>query len=68
LTKLLRWIIEIDIEMPFDCADWNFLALVMEKKGIRSRWISWIMGCICNTRFSIFLSNHPGGRLGHLKV
>lgn len=47
----------------FDQVDWVFLEKILVCRNFDSRWISWIMGCVQDPRFSIFISGRPRGRI-----
>lgn len=64
----------VDLEKAIDRVDWEFLKKVLLCKNFDRRWISWIMGCIKDPRFSVFINGRPcwrifasrGIRQGHL--
>ncbi|TYK31266.1 hypothetical protein E5676_scaffold455G005560 [Cucumis melo var. makuwa] len=57
------WILKLDLEKAFDRVDWNFLENTLSLKKFNPKWISWIMGCLKNPKFSIFVNGKPRGRI-----
>lgn len=51
------------LEKAFDRVDWVFLKNIMCCKNFDDHWISWIMGCIKNPRFLVFINRRPRGRI-----
>ena len=49
----------VDLEKAIDRVDWEFLKKVLLCKNFDRRWISWIMGCIKDPRFSVFINGRP---------
>ena len=43
--------------------DWKFLEKVVRKKNFDTKWILWIMGCIKNPKYSVFINGRPRGRI-----
>ena len=63
IKKKKGWILKLDLEKAFDRVDWGFLEKVLQGKNFDSKWTSWIMGCIINPKFSIFINGRPRGRV-----
>ncbi|KAL5575498.1 hypothetical protein UlMin_017197 [Ulmus minor] len=57
-------IFKVDFEKAYDYVNWDFLDLVLEKKGFGVRWRSWMRGCISSANFSIMINGKPRGRFG----
>ncbi|KAL5541335.1 hypothetical protein UlMin_044595 [Ulmus minor] len=57
-------IFKVDFEKAYDYVNWDFLDLVLEKKGFGVRWRSWMRGCIYSANFSIMINGKPRGRFG----
>uniref|UniRef100_A0A803PZR9 Reverse transcriptase domain-containing protein n=1 Tax=Cannabis sativa TaxID=3483 RepID=A0A803PZR9_CANSA len=55
-------VFKIDFEKAYDRVEWDFLDLVMHKKGFGSTWRKWIRGCLSTTSFSIFVNGRPRGK------
>lgn len=55
IKKKKGWMLKLDLKKAFDCVDWEFLEKVLVGKKIDPKWISWIMGCVSNPKFSIFI-------------
>ncbi|PKU77540.1 Putative ribonuclease H protein [Dendrobium catenatum] len=51
--------IKVDMEQAYDCMAWDTLRRVMEAMGFSGKFITWIMHCTTNPRFSFLLN---GGR------
>ena len=63
IRKKKGWIIKLDLEKAFDRVDWAFLGKVMCEKNFTESWILWIMGCINNPKYSVFINGRPRGRI-----
>ena len=61
--KKKGWILKLDLEQDFDRVDWEFLEKILMEKKVDTRWITWIMGCISNPKYSIFINGRPRGRI-----
>ncbi|KAL5563761.1 hypothetical protein UlMin_033508 [Ulmus minor] len=57
-------IFKVDFEKAYDHVNWDFLDLVLEKKGFGVRWRTWMRGCISSANFSIMINGKPRGRFG----
>ncbi|KAL5545374.1 hypothetical protein UlMin_005061, partial [Ulmus minor] len=57
-------IFKVDFEKAYDHVNWDFLDLVLEKKGFGARWRTWMRGCISSANFSIMINGKPRGRFG----
>lgn len=57
------WILKLDLEKAFDRVNWNFLEKNLSLKKFSSKWISWIMGCLKNPKYSVFINGKPRGRI-----
>ena len=57
-------IFKVDFEKAYDHVNWDFLDLVLEKKGFGARWRTWMRGCISSANFSIMINEKPRGRFG----
>lgn len=57
-------VFKVDFEKAYDLVNWSFSHQVLERQGFRSRWISWIKGCLCLPNFSILINGRPRGRFG----
>ena len=55
-------VFKIDFEKAYDYVEWDFLDLVLEKKGFGSLWRKWILGCLSTVFFSIFINGRPRGK------
>ncbi|KAL5569671.1 hypothetical protein UlMin_026246, partial [Ulmus minor] len=57
-------IFKVDFEKAYDHVNWDFLDLVLEKKGFGVKWRTWMRGCISSANFSIMINGKPRGRFG----
>ncbi|KAL5557179.1 hypothetical protein UlMin_039415 [Ulmus minor] len=68
LANRLREVLEETISMAqgkaYDHVNWDFLDLMLEKKGFGARWRTWMRGCISSANFSIMINGKPRGRFG----
>ncbi|XP_060969805.1 secreted RxLR effector protein 78-like [Cannabis sativa] len=55
-------VLKIDFEKAYDRVDWNFLDLVLCKKGFGVTWRKWINKCLSSTSFSVFINGRPRGK------
>ena len=51
------------MEKAFDRVNWNFLDKNLSLKKFSSKWISLIMGCLKNPKYSVFINGKPRGRI-----
>ena len=56
------FIFKIDFEKAYDHIEWPFLQFVLQKKGFKDKWRSWIHGCLSSVSFSIFVNGRPHGK------
>lgn len=61
--KKKGWIIKLGFEKAFDHVDWDFLEKIMRNKQFEHKWIKWILGCVKNPRYSIFINGRWRGRV-----
>ena len=61
--KKMGWILKLDLEKAFDRVDWNFLEKVLRQKKFSAKWTAWMMGCLKNPKFLIFINGKPRGRI-----
>lgn len=59
--KKKGWLLKLDLEKAFDRVDWDFFKQIMSKK-FDHKWIEWILGCVKNPRYSVFINRRPRGR------
>ena len=52
---------KIDFEKAYDHVDWGFLDHVLESKGFRPKWRSWMRGCLYSTGFAIHVNGSAKG-------
>ena len=53
--------IKTDRSKAYDCVEWNFLEVLMEKLGFDRVWIRWIMACVSSVSFSVLLNGTSHG-------
>ena len=53
------FIFKIDFEKAYDHVEWPFLQFVLESKGFKDKWRSWIRGCLSSVSFSTFVNGRP---------
>lgn len=53
--------IKIDFSKAFDCIEWNFIQMILERLGFHNKFIGWIMQCITTPIFSILVNGSPHG-------
>ncbi|XP_062093360.1 uncharacterized protein LOC133799353 [Humulus lupulus] len=56
------WVFKIDFTKAYDCVDWDFLELVLERKGFGEVWRTWMRGCLSSTSYSVFVNGRPRGK------
>ena len=56
-------IFKIDFEKAYDHVEWPFLQFVLEKKGFKEKWRSWIHGCLASVSFLSLLMVDLGENL-----
>lgn len=59
--KKKGWIVKLELGKAFDRVDWGFLEKVLILKKFCSKWTAWMMGCLSNPKFSIFINGSPRG-------
>jgi len=52
-------ILKIDLEKAYDCLDWGFLRILLEKIGLRAHGINWGMACVENVKYSVIINGSP---------
>uniref|UniRef100_A0A803P465 Reverse transcriptase domain-containing protein n=1 Tax=Cannabis sativa TaxID=3483 RepID=A0A803P465_CANSA len=55
-------VFKIDFEKAYDRVEWEFVDVVLGKKGFGEIWRKWIKGCISSTSFSVFINRAPRGK------
>jgi len=53
-TKSL--ILKLDLCKAYDCVDWDFLHLVLNKVGFDSQMVRWIMSCVTSPSYVVLLN------------
>ena len=48
---------KLDITKAYDHINWDFILMVLEKMGFRSRWLQWIKWCISTPTFSVLVNS-----------
>ena len=61
-SRKSRVLFKIDFEKVYDHVEWPFLQFVLQKKGFKDRWRTWIQGCLSSVSFSIFVNGRPHGK------
>lgn len=64
--KKKGWILKLDLKTTFDHVDWSFLEKILTLVGFHAKWVEWMMGCIRNLKFSVFINGRPRGRIPFL--
>lgn len=52
---------KINISKAYNRVDWNYLRLVMFRKGFHHRWMDIIMLCVSSVRYSITVNGAEFG-------
>ena len=52
---------KLNIAKVYDHICWDFILMVLEKMGFRSRWLQWIKWCISTATFSVLVNGSPVG-------
>ncbi|XP_038903533.1 uncharacterized protein LOC120090100 [Benincasa hispida] len=60
VKKKKGWILKLDMEKAFNRVDWDFLEKVLRNKNFSQKLIEWIMGCVKNPMFSVFIVDQGG--------
>ena len=61
-TKKQGWIIKVDLEKVFDRVDCG-LEKVMHQIFFDHKWLNWVMGCVKNPMYSVFINRRLRGRI-----
>ncbi|XP_020681936.2 uncharacterized protein LOC110099192, partial [Dendrobium catenatum] len=48
--------LKVDMEQAYDRMSWRTLEVVLMRMGFPARFCSWVLGCICNPRFSVVVN------------
>lgn len=49
-------IFKLDFSKAYDCVRWDFLELVLQKRGFGVRWIGWSMECVSTVRVVVLVN------------
>ena len=51
---------KLDIEKAYDQINWNCILKMIQKMGLRAKWVNWIKRCI-TTSFLVMINGSPKG-------
>ncbi|GKU93598.1 hypothetical protein SLEP1_g7177 [Rubroshorea leprosula] len=57
-SKQQAFVFKAGFAKVYDCADWSFLDLMMERFGFGSRWRGWIKECLSTTKVSVLVNGN----------
>lgn len=52
-------VFKLDFEKGYDRVSWDFLDLMLYRKGFGERWRQWIRGCQSYSYFSVMVNGLP---------
>ena len=52
-------VFKIHLEKAYYHVEWDFLDFTLEMKGFGLRWRKWMLGCLFNASYSIFVNGRP---------
>ncbi|XP_062112533.1 secreted RxLR effector protein 78-like [Humulus lupulus] len=55
-------VFKIDFEKAYDYVEWDFLDLVLAKKGFEQKLRRWMRGCFSSVSYSVFINERPRGK------
>ncbi|XP_004516137.1 uncharacterized protein [Cicer arietinum] len=50
---------KVDFEKGYDSVEWDYLELVMAKKGFLEKWRKWILECVGSLLISVLVNGSP---------
>lgn len=51
--------IKVNMSEAYDKVEWNYLRLVMDRRGFGGRWIDLVMQCVTSVNYSILINGSP---------
>ena len=51
------------MEKAYDKLEWEFIKVILTKKGFHLKWIDWVMECITTVSYSILINDSPEGKI-----
>lgn len=59
VKKLNVVVMKVDLQKAYDCLEWGYLRMVLHKIGFQARCVEWIMACVMNVRYVVFINGYP---------
>ncbi|KAL9665021.1 hypothetical protein QQ045_020430 [Rhodiola kirilowii] len=59
-----RCMLKLDLSKAYDTVDWKFLEASLTLFGFPSRFVKWIMSCICSVKCSVLINGNLEGFFG----
>jgi hypothetical protein len=58
-SKVLAFVIKINLAKSYDKVNWTFIRLTLLQLGMNLQMVNWIMGCIQSVSFVVLLNGSP---------
>lgn len=62
-TSMAEMVIKSDMSKAYDRMEWSFIRLVLHKLGFHTKFIDWIMQCICSVSYAFLINGSPRGHV-----